>query len=489
MALKVTAKQIFRKGLQSVLPRSLILGNISVSNNTLFVGERTYQLQNNVYVVGFGKAVLGMAVAVEELLISHIRKGILSIPQGPKNLVNEINKHPCLHPKSKIMARLGARDNTPDEDALNTSFEIEKLVRGLNKDDILLVLISGGGSALLPAPIQEITLRDKVDTIKLLASCGATIQELNTVRKHLSRLKGGKLASMAKCRSVISLILSDIVGDPLDLIASGPTVFDQSTIDDCLQIIKQYCLEKDLPTNVMDYLAQKRVTKCDLSSNLAVSPTLDFSHVNNVIIGSNKIAVDNCLEAAKQDGFLPFVLSTELTGNVKTVSKSFADIITWFVNDIEPQGVLCFDKDILQIAYDSFKTERGICLLSAGETTVNVTGSGLGGRNQELVLQTAELVDGQCRHANLDRFSSAVSFCFLSAGTDGQDGPTPAAGALFTPDLFQNTQDEGLLIRDFLQINGSYDFFSAIANGSNLVVTGLTGTNVMDIQILLFQRL
>ena len=410
-----------------MLPRSLILGNISVSNNTLFVGEYTYPLQKNVYVVGFGKAVLGMAVAVEELLISHIQKGILSIPQGPKNLIDGISKHACLHPRSKIIAREGAKDNTPDEKALKTSLEIEKLVRGLNKDDILLVLISGGGSALLPAPVENISIHEKVDTIKLLASCGATIQELNTVRKHLSRLKGGKLASIAKCRSVISLILSDIVGDPLDLIASGPTVFDQSTIADCLQIIKQYSLEKDLPTNVMGYLVQKKLKKYDLSSDLAVSSS-DFSHVNNVIIGSNKIAVDNCLEAAKHHGFLPFVLSRELTGNVKAVSRSFADIITWFVYDIEPQEVLCFDQDILKIAYDSFKTEKCVCLLSAGETTVNVIGSGLGGRNQELILQTAELVDNQCRDANLERPSSAVSFCVLSAGTDGQDGPTPAAG-------------------------------------------------------------
>ena len=483
MALKNTVTHIFRAGLQSVLPRSLIFNNATVSNNTLFVGGCKYTLQNNVYVVGFGKAVLGMAAAIDKLINGHVQRGILSIPHGSKRLVDGIDKHACLDIGSQIVVREGARDNIPDEAAVKTSLEIETLVKALNEDDILIVLISGGGSALLPAPIEGISIDDKVATIKLLASSGATIQELNTVRKHLSRLKGGKLASLAKCRSVISLILSDIVGDPLDLIASGPTVFDQSTVDDCLSIIEHYDLCENLPKSVMTHLLQKRVD--DSNSTQAV----DFSHVNNSIIGSNKIALENCSKTATDLGYVPFILSRGLTGNVNSVSKSFADIIIWFVYGVKPKDVACFDQDIIENAYDAFRNKKCICLISGGETTVNVKGSGLGGRNQELTLRTAELFDNKCTELYLDKHSNAFSFCFLSAGTDGQDGPTPAAGAIFMPDLFEKAKDKGLLIKDYLNTNGSYDFFSAIDGGSNLVATGLTGTNVMDIQILLFHHL
>ena len=488
MALKTTATHIFKKGLQSVLPRSLVFNNISVNNNTLFVGGCRYTLHRNVFVVGFGKAVLGMAIAVEELLNGHIQKGILSIPQGESSIIDELATHARLDPTSKIVAREGARNNLPDEEACKTSLEIENLARSLNKDDILIVLISGGGSALLPAPVEDVSIHDKVATIKLLASSGATIQELNTVRKHLSRLKGGKLASVTKCQSVISLILSDIVGDPLDLIASGPTVFDKSTIDDCLQILKHYGLCEALPNSVVTYLLQRKHKKYELNSNHVAPSCSEFSHVNNVIVGSNTIAVDNCLEAANHYGFLPFILSTEVTGNVKDVSKSFADIIVWFIYDIEPPEDVYFDKSVMQNAYDAFKAGECVCLLSAGETTVIVGGSGLGGRNQELALRTAAVFENQCREKNLDIPSKTASFCFLSAGTDGQDGPTPAAGASFMADLCQKARDEGLSMKDYLHNNGSYDFFSAIDNGSNLVVTGLTGTNVMDLQILLFKQ-
>ena len=489
MALKNTVNHIFRAGLQSVLPRSLILNNVAVSNNTLFVGGCKYTLQNNVYVVGFGKAVLGMAVAVDKLINGHIQRGILSIPYGSKKLEDGIDKHACLDTGSPIVAREGARDNIPDEAAVKTSLEIETLVKALNEDDILIVLISGGGSALLPAPVEGISIYDKVATIKLLASNGATIQELNTVRKHLSRLKGGKLASLAKCRSVISLILSDIVGDPLDLIASGPTVLDQSTLDDCLSIIEHYSLSEYLPKSVMTHLLQKKVKRYGSNSNQAVASSSDFSHVNNIIIGSNKIAVENCSKAATDFGYVPFILSRSLTGNVDFVSKSFADIIIWFASGVKSKDAVCFDLDIIENAYDAFRNKKCICLISGGETTVNVKGSGLGGRNQELILRTAELLENKCVKMNLDMHSSFFSFCFLSTGTDGQDGPTPAAGAMLMPDLFEKAKDEGLLMRDYLDINGSYDFFSAIDGGSNLVVTGLTGTNVMDIQILLFHQL
>ena len=489
MALKNIANKIFRKGLQSVLPRSLILNSLTVTNNELCVAGCSYTLKNNVYVVGFGKAVLGMAVAVDEVLNSHIQDGLLSVPLGSNSMVDEANKLAGLSARSKIVAREGAKDNIPDEAALRTSLEIEKLVKALDDDDILIVLISGGGSALLPAPVKGITLNDKVSAIKLLAANGATIQELNTVRKHLSRLKGGKLASMTGCKSVISLILSDIVGDPLDLIASGPTVTDHSTPGDCMEIIRQHNLGSSLPKTVMAYLSQKEAGSRMMSTFQPTSRGSPFSNVSNIIVGSNRIAVKNCAKAAKDNGFQPFVLSNELTGNVTDVSKSFADIISWFIYDIEPHNIQFFDHNIIKDAYEAFQNENNVCLISAGETTVNVRGSGKGGRNQELTLRTAELVGKYCKETNFSDDSRRVSFCFLSAGTDGQDGPTPAAGALFMGNIFDKARNEGLNMRLYIQENASYDFFSKLDNGSNLVITGLTGTNVMDIQILLLQRL
>lgn len=487
MNLRSIANQIFRQGLKSVLPRSLILDNVTVSDNQLCIGEKKFPVKNNVYVVGFGKAVIGMGAAVEEVLNSHIIKGILSVPAGAKGLGDRMGDHPQLGSRSKILAQEGAEDNIPDHAAFATALEIEKLVKSLREDDLLLMLVSGGGSALLPCPVEGVLLEDKIATIKLLASEGATIQELNTIRKHLSRLKGGKLASMAKCKTIVSLILSDIVADPLELIASGPTVPDNSTIVDCMKILETYNLQYSLPESVAAHFLQKEHEFSNLCQSKA--DCLSLPNVHNIVIGNNRIAVENCRKAAMDNGFLPFIISCKLTGNVKDVSKSFADILIWFLYDIMPQEQLSFEEGVVTKALSAFKSGRPVCLLSAGETTVNITGSGRGGRNQELVLRTSEIFDNKCKELDLMMSLETMSFCFLSAGTDGQDGPTPATGAFFTGNFFEKVQGQKLSIRKYLEDNGSYDFFSLFDGGSNLIVTGLTGTNVMDIQVLLIQKL
>lgn len=491
MSLKAVATEIFRAGLESVLPSSLIRNNLKVKTGTLFIGNHSLQLDKNVYVVGFGKAVLGMGRAVEEVLQGHVQKGILSVPV---NMHHSLLRSPfpearnmVLLPDSKIVAKEGAKNNLPDENAMATALEIEKFVGALKKEDILIVLISGGGSALLPAPVKEISLADKVKTIELLASNGSTIQELNTVRKHLSTLKGGKFASIANCNSIIALILSDIIGDPLDLIASGPTVNDFSTFSDCLQIFEEYSLNSKVPRSVLEYLKSKEIAEGQFNS-AALKMEQDFAKVHNVIIGNNMIAVQNCQMLAEKLGFPCLVLSTKLAGDVKVVAKSIAGILYWLIYDKKPLADFCFESDTVQQAYHMFQCANKICLLSAGETTVNVTGQGRGGRNQELVLHTASLFEQLKAKAGDSKSNCKDNFCFLSAGTDGQDGPTPAAGSFFTERFHEKMEKEGKRLDECLYNNASYDFLKELDNGSELFLTGLTGTNVMDIQILLVEK-
>ena len=484
MALKEVAKQIFKSGLESVLPRSLILNNLKIDKGKLYVGGKNYNLDNNVFVIGFGKAVLGMAQAVENLLENHVQRGIISVPLGiHESLRNSSFKDAremLLCEGSKILAKEGARNNLPDYAATQTALDIENFIKNLQDNDILIVLISGGGSALLPAPVKEVSLSDKLETINHLSRNGATIQELNTVRKHLSRLKGGKLASMTKCKSVISLILSDIVGDPIDLIASGPTCRDTSQSSDCIEIFKCYSILEDIPKKVKEYLSRKQSDPAHV--------ILDLPNVQNVIIGNNKMAITRCKEMAESKGYPVMVLSDNLTGDVQNVANTFSSMLLLFMHDKMPQSNLCFDQQLIKKAYHMFKTIGKICLLSAGETTVHVKGTGKGGRNQELVLWTGYTFDKLVKSLKLPAEKSGVSHCFLSAGTDGQDGPTPAAGATFTESLFVPEKTQALQIREYLRNNGSYDFFSTFDNGSDLFVTGLTGTNVMDIQILLVEK-
>eukprot|EP00795_Rhopilema_esculentum_P004783 gene4783-21092_t len=484
MALKEFSKQIFKSGLESVLPRSLILNNLKIDKGQLFVAGKNYNLDNNVFVIGFGKAVLGMAQALESLLENHLQKGIVSVPVGiHESLSNSPFKDArkmLLSEGSKILAKEGARNNLPDYAAMQTAVDIENFLKNLQADDILISLISGGGSALLPAPVKEISLSDKLETIKRLSKNGATIQELNTVRKHLSRLKGGKLASMTKCKSVISLILSDIVGDPIDLIASGPTCKDTSQSSDCIEIFKRYSMLDNIPEKVKEYLSRKQSEPAHV--------ILDLPNVQNVIIGNNKVAIAKCKEMAESKGYPVMVMSDSLTGDVQRVASTFSSMLLLFMHDRMPQSKLCFDQQLIKEAYHMFKTKGKICLLSAGETTVHVKGTGKGGRNQELVLWTGYTFEKLVKSLKLPAEKSGVSYCFLSAGTDGQDGPTPAAGATFTKSLFVPEKIQALQIEKYLRNNGSYDFFSTFDDGSDLFVTGLTGTNVMDIQILLVEK-
>ncbi|XP_032177468.1 glycerate kinase isoform X7 [Mustela erminea] len=389
-----------------------------------------------------------------------------------------------LKPHSRVQVFEGAEDNLPDRDALRAAVAIRQLAEGLTADDLLLVLISGGGSALLPAPIPPVTLEEKQTLTKLLAARGANIQELNTIRKALSQLKGGGLAQAAYPAQVVSLILSDVVGDPVEVIASGPTVASVHSVQDCLHILNHYGLRAALPRSVKTVLAQ---------SDSDPHGPHSCGHVLNVIIGSNALALAEAQRQAEALGYRAVVLSAAIQGDVKSVAR-FYGLLTRVAGahltlpvtgaSVEEEAQLWELAAELQLpdlqlkeALEAVAGAGGpVCLLAGGEPTVQLQGSGKGGRNQELALRVgAEL--GQQPLGPLE-------VLFLSGGTDGQDGPTEAAGAWVVPELTSQAATEGLDVAAFLSRNDSHTFFRCFRGGAHLLHTGLTGTNVMDAHLL-----
>ncbi|KFM75700.1 Glycerate kinase, partial [Stegodyphus mimosarum] len=420
-----------------------------------------------------------MAAALEELLEEHIVSGILSVPEGIQTLHNSNDGKQKHKLQSCIQIFEGAANNIPDEKSLFAASKISQLVVSLNQSHLLFVLITGGGSALLPAPKPPLTLSEKQKVIKLLASKGATIEEMNAVRKRLSLLKGGGLAEIAKPATVVSLILSDIIGDPLDFIASAPTV--ENTDDPTLpmNIIVKYNLKNHLPTSAIRLLQQ-------IPDEVKSGSKKCFDYVNNYIIGNNMIALKAAFSEAEQQQYIPFIITNLLQGTARNIGEKLiicmeaalrqnTDTVFKICNEIELQPELVLDA-IAQLK----NSKKGICLLFGGETTVEVRGKGVGGRNQELALAAA-----------LQLYHKQSEYCItlLSAGTDGIDGPTPAAGAIATKDVIATANKEGTDAIQFLNENDSYTFFSQVGKGQWLIKSGHTGTNVMDIIIILISRI
>lgn len=300
----------------------------------------------------------------------------------------------------------------------------------------------------MPCPAEGLTLQDKQQTTQALLECGATIQEINAVRKHISRVKGGRLARAAHPAPIVSLILSDVVGDDLDSIASGPTVPDPSTFADCLRVIERYRLRDKLPAAVRSHLER--------GANGALEETPKpaepfFERVQNLIIGSNRLALAAAKKQAEDLGYHSLILSSLIQGETREVAGIHAAI----------------GKEILETGNP---IPRPACVISGGETTVTIRGDGLGGRNQEFALAAAMQIAG------------ATGIVVLSAGTDGTDGPTSAAGAVVDDTTVQRAQDKGLDAERCLQANDSHRFFQPL---DDLLVTGPTFTNVMDLRLVL----
>ncbi len=431
------AVQIFNAGVAAVEPGCSVKKFCKVEGEQFLVGNTAYNLSafNKTFIVGAGKGSAPMASAIEDLLGEKIRRGVVNVKYGHITKLNRIRLIEAGHP-------------VPDENGQLGADAILNLATGAGKNDLVLCLISGGGSALLPLPIPGLTLEDKKRMIKVLLNCGAAIDEINALRKHTSMIKGGGLAKAAYPATLISLILSDVVGDHLDVIASGPTVPDLSTYKDCLKIIEKYAIEKNLPEGVVSHL------KAGIAGRVQETPKPGdpaFDRTQNLIIGNNMGAILAAKREAETLNYNTLILSSMIEGETKDVAHVHSAIA----------------KEIL-------KTDHPLappaCILSGGETTVTITGSGKGGRNQEFALAAAIAIAG---HENI---------VVLSGGTDGNDGPTDAAGAVVDYRTLQRAEALGINAQHFLANNDSYHFFKKTGD---LLITGPTNTNVMDLRILL----
>jgi len=431
--------KIFNAALQSADPyRAVALHAGTISS--LYKNKNC----NRLLAVGFGKAAVAMARALADSAGGLVSSGIAVTTYGqikPDAAIGRIKIHEARHP-------------LPDANGVKAAAEIKELVRDLDARALVGCLISGGGSALLVAPCAGIALEEKQAATNLLLRAGADIYELNTVRKHISDVKGGRLAGVAYPAYVISLVLSDVIGDRLDVIASGPTSPDGPTYSDALRVIERYKLTEKMPSSVM------KVLESGSQGLLAETPKEGdpvFERVNNVIIGSNKGAVEAARAEATRLGLDAAVISAEIRGEARDAGRRLA-------------------REAIEVAKQRENSpgtgdkKRPVCIVSGGETTVTVTGSGRGGRNTELALAFAEEIEGR------------DGITFLSAGTDGADGPTDAAGAVVDGQTTAKAKAMGIDPAQYLQNNDSYNFFKATGD---LFITGLTGTNVMDIQITL----
>jgi hydroxypyruvate reductase len=428
---------IFRSALAAVDPEEAVRRHVRVGGGSLSVGDRRYALDacDRILVVGAGKAVAPMAKALEDLLGDRISAGMLVVKDGHGLPLRKIRIQEAGHP-------------VPDERGVAGTLEILKLLESARERDLVVCLISGGGSALLIAPSEGLRLQDKQATTKDLLACGATIHEINTIRKHLSRAKGGQLAAAAHPAEVLSLILSDVVGDDLDVIGSGPTVADRSAFEDAVEILKRYEIWDRTPDPVRERLSQ------GAKGLVAETPKPGgpaFQRGAQILVGSCLRALDAAARAAEALGYQPLILSSKVEGEAREVAKAFAAI----------------GKEILS-SHHPLKPPA--CVLMGGETTVTLLGEGRGGRNQEFVLAGAIALDGTER------------VVLLAGGTDGTDGPTDAAGALADGATIARAKALGMNPFAFLKRSDSYHFFKPL---DDLILTGPTRTNVMDVYLLL----
>jgi glycerate 2-kinase len=431
------AGQIFQAGLQAVDPVEAIIRHVTLNDNALRIGDRQFNLKDydRILVVGAGKAVAPMAKALEDLLADHIVDGIIVVKDEHGLPLKRIKVREASHP-------------VPDARGVKGTQEILSLVEKAGKRDLVICLISGGGSALLIAPVPDISLEDKQNATKLLLACGATIHEFNTVRKHLSRAKGGRLAQMAYPATVTSLILSDVVGDDLDVIASGPTVPDSSTFHDAEQILKGYGIWDQLAPPVRSHLEKGTLGQIEDTPKLNDAV---FQHCSQVLVGTNLQALEAGGREAQKLGYRPLILSSKVEGEAREVAKFYTAIAREILSSENP-------------------LKPPVCVLAGGETTVTLTGEGRGGRNQEFALAAALAIEG------LD------NIVVLSGGTDGTDGPTDAAGAIADGTTVARALEKSMDPKDFLRRNDSYNFFQEL---EDLLMTGPTRTNVMDVYMLL----
>lgn len=456
-------RSVYSRALSAVSPAHRLRQVLTHSDRVIQVEGRSYNLDQNCYLVGFGKAVMGMAMELANILGPNLKEGILSVPVGSA-LEPHLPGHPC------IRVCQGAANNLPDRNAEHTAHEITSLVRGLQADDLLFVVVSGGGSALLPFPMEPVTLDEKFSVIKSLSNAGATINELNSVRKRLSAVKGGKLGRLSYPTPTVSFILSDIIGDPLDLISSGPTAADSDPKELADEILSKFGVS--VPRSVTHVLTQPFTPT---NSN-------DLEHVQNVIIGNLDLALEGISKHFYENGVKNLVWSNNIDGLVSDVASDFADLAYKVCFN---QGKGSETPGIEAITSHLHEVGQPVALISGGEPTVHVVGSGKGGRNQELVVRFSVEFDRLCAGSNL---RENFDVFFMSAGTDGIDGPTDAAGAMADNGMISQCLEQGLSVSKYVSNNDCYTLLSALNAGRNLIKVGHTGTNVMDVHCMLIQK-
>jgi hydroxypyruvate reductase len=424
---------VMSAALEAVDPADAVRRHVTREGDTLRVDGREYDLGHyeHVYVVGAGKAGAVMAQAIEELLLDRITQGVVIVKRGYTAPTRRIVIHEGGHP-------------LPDPAGLMGTRRMVELLQQTGERDLVIVLISGGGSALLTMPVEGIQLRElQALTGQLLAS-GATINEINAVRKHLSAVKGGQLARLAAPADILTLILSDVVGSPLDVIASGPTVPDESTFEDAWAVLDRYDLWRQVPESIRKRLEAGRQGKIEETPKPG-DPI--FDRVTNVIIGDNAIAAQAAIEQAGKLGFNTLLLSTYVEGEAREVARVFAAIAKEIVHSGRPVA-------------------RPACVVAGGETIVTLQGTGKGGRNMELALAAGIAIQG------------LEDTIIASLATDGTDGPTDAAGALVDGTTVERATRLGMDPWDYLGRSDSYHFFEPLGD---LLVTGPTNTNVNDL--------
>jgi glycerate-2-kinase len=434
---RALAIKSIESAINAVDPKQIIKSKLILKNSTLHVDGYSFDLSKfkNIYVVGGGKASGSMAEALEQVLGKRIKNGIVNVPQGSKHKTNIVKIHEASHP-------------IPNEAGVNGTRRILEIAEQASEEDLIVCLISGGGSSLMPLPRNGISINDKREITNALLKCGATINEINTVRKHISDFKGGWLAKKAYPATILNLILSDVVGDPLDFIASGPTVPDSTTFSDAIEVLKKYGLWDEAPETIKKVLLEGE------QGIIPETPKVGddaFKKVFNVIVGNNRLASLAACEALKSEGLNSLLLTAVLEGEARHVGVFLASIAR-------------------EISMSGNPIAKPACLIVGGETTVTVTGGGLGGRNQEIVL------------ASVRKLNGLNGVVVASVSTDGVDGPTDAAGAIADGRTLVRAAKAGLTPEDYLTENDSYNFFSKI---DDLIFTGPTGTNVNDVSIVI----
>ncbi|MDH5481507.1 MAG: glycerate kinase [Candidatus Bathyarchaeota archaeon] len=422
--------------LNSADPKQIMKSKVLLKNSSLQVDRYRFDLKKfkNIYVIGGGKASGSMAEALEQILGRYITSGLVNVPHGSKKSTKIIRLHEASHP-------------VPDEAGVEGTRRMLEIAEQAEEDDLVMCLISGGGSSLMPMPRGEISIVHKRKLTNALLKCGATINEINTIRKHISDFKGGWLAKKAYPATILNLILSDVVGDPLDSIASGPTVPDSTTFNDAIKVLKKYSLWDKTPATI------KKILLDGERSVISETPKVGdkaFKKAYNVVVGNNRFASLVACGQLRSEGLNTLLLTAVLEGEARHVGVMLASIAR-------------------EICASGNPISKPASIVAGGETTVTVTGKGLGGRNQELSL------------ASSLKLTEMEGVVLASLSTDGVDGPTDAAGAMVDGKTLAKAARFGLNPEEYLHENNSYEFFSDLGD---LIFTGPTGTNVNDISII-----